>query len=697
MGFLRRVLSLEPAAISVESMAGRLAQKARILMTSKPFLKKRKIMKEQKFIESFDVLESALDHLNQGLAMVDSTGHILIFNKRAVEYSGVSPRDFPWPAPVKLVSDAQLKNGEFGPDGAFLPDDARLYFVKGSGVIPRSYIRRRPNGMVLEVRTEPLPDGGHVQTYTDITELMRAKEEAEAAAQAKSDFLAAMSHEIRTPLNGVLGIAALLNKSPLTEEQRNWVRIILQSGDALTSVINDILDFSKLESGAVEFAPVPANLSALIQATLEVVEQQARAKALDVHVEIAADVPAWVRVDGKRLRQILFNLLGNAVKFTDCGSVVLSLMKSPLGDPNRLRFEIRDTGIGIAAEAQQRLFRKFSQVDASINRRFGGSGLGLAICKKIVEANGGAIGVESEEGVGSCFWFEIDAPMCEAEANHTDDESISGAAAASRHILLVEDMPVNQIVARGMLASLGHSVAVAKDGIEALEMLQSSSYDLIMMDMQMPRMNGLDATAAIRAQGGAFEKIPIIAMTANAFHSDRSLCLAAGMNDFLAKPIELEELAAAIRRVFPAGSSTQAPVRSHAKACDATTLAHLASFIGGAGLKQIFDDFETDSARLLRELADAAAGQQFEGALACLENLEEALLTLGLVGSLPEVAGIRRLLCDGACVSDEALKRLHAAILRGRREGCGWLAEFRPVHTASVVSMSRSSQAGSPS
>src|ERR1700677_3896257 len=180
------------------------------------------------------------------------------------------------------------------------------------------------------------------------------------------------------------------------------------------SLINDILDFSKLEAGAGEFSAVPTDLSALIHATLEVVELQARAKALDMHVNIAAGVPPWVSVDAKRLRQILFNLLGNAAKFTDRGSVTLSVLHAPLGGPNRLRFEIRDTGIGIAPEAQQRLFRKFSQVDASINRRFGGTGLGLAICKKIVEAMGGEIGVESEVGLGSCFWFEIDAPSCEA-------------------------------------------------------------------------------------------------------------------------------------------------------------------------------------------------------------------------------------------------------------------------------------------
>jgi signal transduction histidine kinase/DNA-binding response OmpR family regulator len=632
-----------------------------------------------RYVQNFPVLELALDHLNQGVTMVDADGQVMIFNRRAVEYTGVDRSEVKLPAKAKDVFRAQWIKGEFGLDGCLLPENVRQFFLTGSGVVPKSYVRRRPDGTVLEVRTEPLPNGGYVQTYTDITELVRARDEAEAAARAKSDFLASMSHEIRTPLNGVLGIAALLNKSQLNVEQRNWARIILQSGDTLMSLINDILDFSKLESGAGEFDPVPTNLSALIQATLEVVELQARAKSLDMHVDIAADVSPWVLVDGKRLRQILFNLLGNAAKFTDRGSVTLSLMRASPGASNRLRFEIRDTGIGIAPEAQQRLFRKFSQVDASINRRFGGTGLGLAICKKIVEAMGGTIGVESKEGQGSCFWFEIDAPHCAAENRETGEASTGAATAVSLHVLLVEDMPVNQIVARGMLASLGHSVAIANDGIEALDMLKSSSYDIIMMDMQMPRMNGLDTTTAIRAQGGVFEEIPIIAMTANAFHSDRSLCLAAGMNDFVAKPIELGELAAAIRRVLPAGDHAQEPAKPRMRACDATKLADLAGFIGQAGLEEVFDEFEIDSARLLRELSEAAAQHQFEKALACLENLEEASLTLGLTECFTETARIRRLLRDGSAVSEEALERLHDAILQGKREGCGWLSDFSRV------------------
>jgi signal transduction histidine kinase/CheY-like chemotaxis protein len=670
------LLTGEFSPATLRARAARLARGLKELALTGRLTTKRQISKEQTFVESLDVLESALDHLNQGLVMVDATGHVLIFNQRAAEYSGVQPREFPWPAPARDVFRAQWQKGEFGVDGQPLPEEVRHLFLTGSGVMPESYVRRRPNGTVLEVRTEPLPNGGYVQTYSDITALIQAKEEAEAAARAKSDFLAAMSHEIRTPLNGVLGLAALLSKSLLTGEQRNWVRIILQSGDTLVSLINDILDFSKLEAGKVEFDPVASDLPMLVQATLDVIEPQVRAKSLSLHVKIAADVPQWVYLDGKRLRQVLFNLLGNAVKFTDHGNVTFSLVTAGHNDPRRLRFEIRDTGIGIAADSLRRLFRIFSQVDASINRRFGGTGLGLAICKKIVEGMGGTIGVESLEGVGSCFWFEIDARPCDAQC--TREES-AATMPTSRRVLLVEDMPVNQIVARGMLASLGHSVSVANDGDEALEMLKDATYDLILMDMQMPRMNGLDATRAIRALGGAAAQIAIIAMTANAFHSDRALCLAAGMNDFVAKPIELAELAAAIRRVLPVGEGApeEPPGR---RAFDPDKLAHLAKFVGPAELQEIFDDFAGESEQILREFRDAVSEHAVERALDALELLQDASLAIGLTDSLGDIAEISRHLIEDASVGNEALETLREIVAQSRRDGCAWLAAFQESH-----------------
>ncbi|HEY5226640.1 MAG TPA: ATP-binding protein, partial [Methylovirgula sp.] len=362
-------------------------------MTKRTAVPAQGVSREALYIDNFALLELTLDHLNQGLGMVDPSGQILIFNRRGLEYSGVDPANFKLPAIAKDVFSEQWRNGEFGEGGSLLPDDVRDYFLTGKGTLNRSYIRRRPNGTVLEVRTEPLPNGGYVQTYTDISAISRAKEAAEEAARTKSAFLATMSHEIRTPLNGVLGIATLLGKSPLTGEQRNWVRIILESGDALMSIINDILDFSKFESGAIEFDPTPVLLSDLAHSVLDVIGVQARHKNLTMTLDVGAAVPVCVKTDAKRIRQVLINLLGNAVKFTDRGNVTLVLRAVERGDASQLRFEIKDSGIGIPPEARDKLFREFSQVDASINRRFGGTGLGLAICKKIVNAMGGTIGV----------------------------------------------------------------------------------------------------------------------------------------------------------------------------------------------------------------------------------------------------------------------------------------------------------------
>lgn len=638
-------------------------------------LRRGAVSREAMYIENFALLELTLDHLNQGLAMVDPAGQILIWNKRALEYAGVDRNKFQLPASAKDVFREQMANGEFGEGGSLLPEDVLNYFLKGLENLKPSYIRRRPNGTVLEVRTEPLPNGGYVQTYTDISEISHAKEAAEEAARAKSAFLATMSHEIRTPLNGVLGIATLLNRSPLSAEQRNWVRIILESGDALMSIINDILDFSKFESGAIEFDATPVLLADLAHSVLDVIEVQARHKNLKLAAVLAEDTPLCVKADAKRLRQILINLLGNAVKFTDEGSVTLLLHSVTQDENAHLRFEIKDTGIGIAPEKRDKLFLEFSQVDATINRRFGGTGLGLAICKKIIAAMGGRIGVDSVEGEGSCFWFEIDAPVCEAPSERPTLRHAVDDVGRAYRILVVEDMPVNRIVARGMLNSLGHSVELAGDGLEALEKLKADSYDLILMDMQMPKMNGLDATRAIRAWGGDYEGLPIVAMTANAFQSDRLECIAAGMNDFVAKPIELNELDAAIRRVMPLGDDQHASLAPAAALCDTHKLSNLTNYIGINGLAEILEEFLTDSARFLDEIETAAATQSADCGITGLDSLIEAMTTLGLVEAAAAANLLRSDLIQSCELTEDSMKDLRKTVDTSIAEARAWLAE----------------------
>jgi two-component system, sensor histidine kinase len=336
-----------------------------------------------------------------------------------------------------------------------------------------------------------------------------------------------------------------------------------------------------------------------------------------------------VRGDEKRLRQVLLNLLSNAVKFTAEGSVRLRVRGSSAGAQSRLRFEIIDTGIGIVDSAKQRLFKEFSQADASINRRFGGTGLGLAISKRLIDVMGGAIEVDSTPGAGSTFWFEI--PL-EAAEDPTSAAAIEDARERERslRILVVEDVAVNQKVVRGMLRSLGHVVELADDGDAALAKLKAKAYDLIFMDMQMPRMNGLDATAAIRALERG-KSVPIVAMTANVFETDREACLAAGMNDFVGKPITMAELAAAIARVVPNQNNDGGAARPVARTVefDQAHFEALAENVGADALAAIIDKFLEDTGRLLDELERAADRLQATEQQRLLESIREAAAALG--------------------------------------------------------------------
>jgi signal transduction histidine kinase/DNA-binding NarL/FixJ family response regulator len=611
--------------------------------------KARADLNEARYEEKSDLLEITLAHMNQGITFVDGRGSVLLFNKQAVEYCGIDETKFTLPARNQEIFAAQWTNGEFGPNGELLPEDVRQYFLKRTGTLPKSYIRRRPNGTVLEVRTEFLPSGGMVQSYTDITELVAAKEAAEAGARAKSAFLATMSHEIRSPLNGVLGMAALLRQSGLSSDQLEHVETIRNCGDALLSLIDDILSFSKLETGMVEIEQMPFGLARLVNSAVRVSLGAAQAKGLELTFELHPELPPFVQGDEKRLRQVLLNLLSNAVKFTPHGSVRLRIRGGEAGAEPRLRFEVTDTGIGIPDSAKDRLFKEFSQADASINRRFGGTGLGLAISKRLIEAMGGTIGVVSTPGTGSTFWFEIPLHVAEPAAEAAEHAADVQSPETALRILVVEDMVVNQKVAKGMLRSLGHVVDIAEDGEAALAKAKARAYDLIFMDMQMPRMNGLEATGAIRALEGG-KSVPIIAMTANVFDADREACLAAGMNDFVGKPINVSDLAAAIARVGAngAGRRKAAPSGSPPVEFDQTQFEALTDHIGADELRSIIDRFLEDTARLLEQVERAADGQQSGEQARLLETLREAATTLGFSQGAHECEEATRSIPDTA-------------------------------------------------
>lgn len=480
--------------------------------------------------------------------------------------------------------------------------------------------------------------------------LTEAYEAADAGNRAKSQFMATMGHEIRTPLNAILGMSELLEFSELPEDALSSVKTIRSSGEALLEVINEILDYSKIEHGKLELEERAVDIRALAETTVSIIRGRADDHGNTVVLDIPYSLDAlYVRTDPTRLRQVLLNLLSNAVKFTSKGTVTLRLREFYRHGKLMLRFEVEDTGIGIDEAGLAKLFKPFSQVDASISRKYGGTGLGLTICKQIVEKLGGELGMSSTVGVGSIFWFELAVVAVGKDEVRRQATGQDKAPLPRLRILLVEDNRVNQLVATRFLDRLGQEVVVAGDGAQAVSIAKEQTFDVILMDMQMPVMDGIEATRRIIAEGGLCSVTPIIAMTANASDDDRRRCIEAGMAGFESKPVTMERLRNVLHSIVNVPANGQDRDMSNdiglpepiiiddvdfpplaIEGLDEARQSELVDALGEDVFRELVESFFNDATSLIQDLHVALANHDPEKIDRALHTIKGAAVNVGL-------------------------------------------------------------------